>query len=80
MTKPRDYGKEYREYHGQPAQIAKRAKRVQARRDKTKEVGAAALEGKDVHHVKPLRAGGGNGKGNLAIASVKANRGWRKGK
>lgn len=76
----RNYRKEYDEYHGKPEQIANRAKRVQARRDKTKEVGAAALDGKDVHHKNPLRNGGGNSKGNLAIASVKTNRGWRKGK
>lgn len=45
-----------------------------------KEVGAAALAGKDVHHKKPLRTGGSNGKSNLAVTTVKKNRGWNKGK
>jgi hypothetical protein len=79
MTKPRDYKAEYANYHGKPEQIKKRAMRVQARRDMTAKVGAAALKGKDVDHKTPLRSGGGNGAANLRISSVKANRGWRKG-
>lgn len=79
MTRNRDYGKEYRDYHGKPEQIAKRGDRVQARRDMEKKVGAAALKGKDVHHKKPLRSGGGNGMGNLAVTST-AHRGWNRGR
>lgn len=78
MARERDYGKEYRDYHGKPEQIAKRAKRVQARRDMEKIAGAAALDGKDVHHKKPLRSGGGNGRSNLAITSTR-HRGWNRG-
>lgn len=80
MARNRDYRSEYDNYHGKPEQRANRSKRVLARRDMEKEVGAAALAGKDVHHKKPLRSGGGNGKGNLAVATVKANRGWNRGK
>jgi len=78
MVRVRDYGKEYREYHGKPEQIAKRADRVQARRDMEKVHGVAALKGKDIHHKKPLRNGGGNGKSNLAVTSTK-HRGWNRG-
>lgn len=78
MVRVRDYRKEYDQYHGRPEQIAKRSKRVLARREMEKTHGEAALAGKDVHHVKPLRSGGGNGKGNLAIATKK-HRGWNRG-
>lgn len=77
---PRNYREEYDNYHGKPEQIANRAKRVQARRDMEAKHGKAAIAGKDVHHKKALRHGGGNGSSNLAISSVKKNRGWnRKG-
>jgi len=78
VTRNRDYAKEYRDYHGKPEQIAKRGERVQARRDVIKEKGAAAVAGKDVHHKKPLRSGGGNGMSNLAITSTR-HRGWNRG-
>jgi hypothetical protein len=78
LARERDYRKEYDSYHGKPEQIAKRAKRVQARRDMEKSVGAGALDGKDVHHKKPLRSGGGNGRSNLAITST-SHRGWNRG-
>ncbi len=75
----RDYRKEYDEYHGKPEQRANRSKRVLARRDMEKTHGEAALAGKDVHHKKPLRNGGGNGKKNLAITG-QAHRAWNKGR
>jgi hypothetical protein len=80
MTKPRNYRAEYDNYHGKPEQRANRSKRVLARREMEDKLGVAAIAGKDVHHKKPLRSGGGNGKGNLAVASVKANRGWNRKK
>jgi hypothetical protein len=73
----RDYRKEYDNYHGKPAQIANRSKRVLARREMEKTHGD--LTGKDVHHKKPLRNGGGNGKKNLAITG-QAHRAWNKGR
>lgn len=75
----RNYKEEYQNYHGRPEQIANRTKRVLARREMEDKLGADAIAGKDVHHKKALRHGGGNGKGNLALASVKQNRGWRRG-
>jgi hypothetical protein len=77
----RDYAKEYRDYHGKPAQITDRAQRNAARRQKEKEVGKAALKGKEVDHSKtPIRKGGSNAKSNLRVSTPAANRGWRAGK
>jgi hypothetical protein len=76
MTRNRDYRKEYLEYHGKPEQRANRSKRVLARREMEKTHGD--LSGKDVHHKKPLRNGGSNGKKNLAITST-SHRGWNRG-
>jgi hypothetical protein len=78
MVKSRDYAAEYSRFHGKPDEIAKRAKRNAARASVKKKLGAAAVAGKDVHHKKALRNGGGNGKGNLAVSSVKKNRGWER--
>lgn len=79
MARSRDYRTEYDQYHGTPEQIAKRTKRVLARREMEKKYGKAALKGKDVHHKNPIRNGGGNSKGNLGITST-AHRGWNRGK
>jgi hypothetical protein len=78
MARNRDYKHEYDSYHGKPEQIAKRSKRVLARREMEKDYGKAALKGKDIHHKQPLRNGGGNGKKNLAITST-SHRGWNRG-
>lgn len=43
---PRDYGKEYREYHGKPEQIKRRAARNKARRLS----GLKKGDGKEVDH------------------------------
>jgi hypothetical protein len=75
----RDYAKEYREYQGTPEQIRNRSERNKARRLMEKKVGKAALAGKDVDHKKMIKHGGTNAAGNLRVASVKTNRGWRKG-
>ena len=80
MARNRNYREEYDNYHGKPEQIANRAKRVQARRDVEKKVGAAAIAGKDIDHKTPLRNGGGNAPSNLKVSSVKANRGWNRKK
>ena len=66
--KPRNYRKEYDEYHGTAKQRRNRAKRNKAR---------YALKpgpGKEVDHKKPLSKGGGNGRKNLRIVSKAANR------
>lgn len=73
----RNYKKEYRDYHGKPEQIANRSARNTARRTVEKEVGKAALKGKDVDHKKPLSKGGSNARSNLQILSVRENRGTK---
>lgn len=78
-TTKEDYARHYRDYQGTPEQIAKRSLRNKARREMEKKVGKAALKGKDVDHKVPVRSGGGNGKGNLRLASPATNRGWKKG-
>ncbi len=76
MPAGRDYAKEYARYHGKPEKIKERAQRNAARAEVKKRAGAAAIAGKDVHHKRAIRHGGGNGSGNLAVSSVHRNRGW----
>lgn len=78
MTK-RDYGKEYRDYHGTPEQRRKRSERNKARRAAEKSGKVRKGDGKEVDHKKPLRKGGTNADGTRVISGRK-NRGWRKGK
>jgi hypothetical protein len=68
--------KHYEDYQGTPEQIKKRAQRNAARASMVEKHGKSALSGKDVHHKTPIRSGGGNSSGNLAISSVAKNRGW----
>jgi len=67
---PRDYKKEYRQFHGKPAEIAKRAERNKARA----ESGLKKGDGREVDHKKPLSKGGSNTKSNLSVTSQTANR------
>jgi hypothetical protein len=78
MSNGRDYAAEYARYHGKPEKIKERAQRNQARAEMAKSYGKAAISGKDVHHKKAIRNGGGNGKSNLGLASVHKNRGWER--
>lgn len=70
----RDYGKEYREYQGTPAQKKHRAERNAARRELTREGRVHKGDGKDVDHIKPIKSGGTNAKGNLRVISKSENR------
>lgn len=72
---PAQLKKHYRDYQGTPEQIKKRAQRNAARAEMEKKHGKAALKGKDVHHVKPIRSGGSNAHSNLSIRDRKKNRG-----
>ena len=76
----RDYKHEYASYHGKPAQIKERAQRNAARATMAKSGKVSKGDGKDVDHKNPIRAGGSNAKGNLAVTSPSKNRAWRKGK
>lgn len=46
----RDYKEEYREFHGRPEEIKRRAARVKARRYKEKNGDAHKGDGRDVDH------------------------------
>lgn len=74
-ARKRDYKREYAMYHAKPEQIANRAARNKARKTMEKEVGKAALRGKDVDHKRPLSKGGSNSRSNLQITSINYNRG-----
>lgn len=73
MAKKRDYKKEYRDYHGKPAQRKNRAARNKARSVMGLKVG----DKREVDHKKPLSRGGSNTKSNLRVVSRTTNR--RKG-
>ena len=68
--KPRDYKKEYRDYHGKPDQIKNRAARNKAWRAKGLKVG----DPREVDHKKPLSKGGSNGPKNTRVVSRTTNR------
>lgn len=74
-----DYRHHYLTYQGKPEQIKKRDLRNKARAMMKDKVGASAIAGKDVDHIKPQRSGGATTLGNLRVASVKKNRGWKRG-
>jgi 5-methylcytosine-specific restriction endonuclease McrA len=67
---PRNYKKEYKEYHGKPKQRKNRALRNKARR----KLGLKKGDPREVDHRKPLSKGGGNGRKNLRAVSKKTNR------
>jgi len=68
--KKRDYKKEYKDFHGKPAQVKNRAKRNTAR----KAAGLKPGDKREVDHKKPLSKGGSNGRGNLRVVSRRTNR------
>lgn len=68
----RDYKKEYREYHGKPEQIKRRAGRVKARRKAAKQGRVKKGDGKDVHHKNGNPRDNGNH--NLQVMSKHKNR------
>jgi hypothetical protein len=69
---PRNYRKEYDEYHGTPEQIKNRASRNAARATMAKKHGKAALKGKEVDHKDGNPKN--NSKKNLQLMSRRANR------
>ena len=66
----RNYTKEYRAFHGKPAQRKKRSTRNKARRALQLKTGNP----KEVDHRKPLSKGGTNARKNLRAVSRKTNR------
>lgn len=71
---PRDYKKEYKNYHSKPEQRKKNDERKKARRMMEKEGKVKKGDGKDVDHKKPMRNGGKTSKGNLRVRSKTSNR------
>ena len=70
MAKPRDYKKEYRDFHGKPKA---RKNRAAANRARTK-VGLKVGDPREVDHKKSMNKGGSNSRKNLRIVSRKTNR------
>ena len=73
MAKKRDYKKEYRDFHGKPAQIANRVARKKARTM----LGLKTGDPREADHKRPLSKGGSNTRRNLRAVSRTTNR--RKG-
>lgn len=73
MAKKRDYKKEYKDYHGKPEQIARRAGRNASRRKMVTAGLASAGDNRDVHHKdhNPLN----QSSGNVKVINRKLNRG-----
>jgi len=76
----RNYRREYDNWKKNPQNMKDHSARVKARREMVKRYGKAALDGKDIDHVVPLRNKGSNNPSNWRISTEKANRDWRKGK
>lgn len=65
-------------YDARPENIKARSNNNKARALLEKEGMVHKGDGKDVHHKKPQRSGGGNTRSNLAVQSKSKNRAWRK--
>jgi hypothetical protein len=75
---PEQITKQVKGYNARPENVKKRSQRNQARAIVAKKVGKAAIAGKDVDHIKPVRSGGSNSPSNLRVRSQHANRGWER--
>tara|TARA_R100000234_G_scaffold23217_2_gene13192 strand:- start:11034 stop:11402 length:369 start_codon:yes stop_codon:yes gene_type:complete len=72
--KPRDYKKEYAQFHGKPEQIALRAARNKARRTAENTLGMKLPTDIEVDHKDPLSQGGSNNIANLELMPRYMNR------
>lgn len=70
---PGQIKRQARGYNAQPDKIKKRVKNNQAR----KKLGLKVGDPRDADHIKPLRSGGSNSKGNLRAVHKSKNRAWR---
>jgi hypothetical protein len=69
---PRDYGREYANYHSKPEQRKNRSSRNLARRLMKKKLGAKAVKGKYIdHNYKNPR---NNSRSNLRVRTKSSNR------
>lgn len=71
MTKPRDYKKEYADFHGKPAEIARRSARNKSVRALGRE-GKGSKDGKDIDHKdgNPMN----RSKSNMRVIKASTNR------
>lgn len=74
---PRDYKKEYANYHSKPKQKKRRAERNKSRREMEKKGKVKKGDGKDVDHKNKNTAKNGS---NLRVRSKSANRADNRGK
>lgn len=72
-SKKRDYQKEYREYHGTPEQIKRRAQRNAARAKAVKQGKVRKGDGLEIDHVAKNRKGPLDN-GNVQVLTRKKNR------
>ncbi|MEI6103136.1 MAG: HNH endonuclease signature motif containing protein [Methanothrix sp.] len=70
VEKKRDYAKEYRDFHGKPAQVAARSQRNAARA----KLGLAVGDKRECDHKNPISNGGSNRKDNLRAVARSTNR------
>lgn len=70
--KPRNYAKEYAEYHSRPDQIKRRSARNKARRMMAKKHGIDAIRNKDINHKDQNPTN--NSATNLSIEDPSVNR------
>ena len=63
-----------KEHEATPLEKEKRAARGRARYAMIKELGALALKGKEVDHIKSLKGGGSNDPSNWRLRDPSANR------
>lgn len=75
---PEQIRKMDRGYNSRPAVIKDRTQANQARTIMSKELGKAAIAGKDVAHKVMRSKGGTNARSNLSIDSQHHNRGWNR--
>lgn len=67
---PRDYKREYANYHASEEQKKNRAARNKARRQAIRDGKATKGDGKDVHHTTAISKGGANSKTKVVDDSV----------
>lgn len=72
--KPRDYKKEYAQYHGTAEQKKNRAARNTARAQEAAKGNVRKGDGMEVDHKRPLSKGGTNAPSNRQILSRRENR------
>jgi 5-methylcytosine-specific restriction endonuclease McrA len=72
--KPRNYKREYAQFHGKPEQVALRSARNKARKDAETALGMELPTDIEVDHKDPLSQGGSNNLANLELMPRYMNR------